>query len=373
MTTTPAPRGAGTNPASLPGRLLNWIRRRPAMAILSLLVGALLAGGSIVGVLAQALGPAAPSPAQGHAAVVAHGVGNIPSSGNRWRIFTQTATAGSKPTAISSPSFIMTTGNPVLVTDTTSGYQQRLAGGEAFFAHAGQSIGVEPFGAPQQYYLIQLGIDDTPPSSPAYYVSDAFTGDGVARDISLIRDVLDDQEAGQIPAGATPTLVLVLAGSLDVTASSGKSGSLKTGQAGTFTGDLTVMGTAAGTSYIAAYIGATIPEVATPVASPATPAPATPIKAATVAPTKAVPTATTAPTKVPPTRTPAPKPSPTKVVTPKASPAASPGASPAARNPKADDDKDGLTNAQEAALGTDPENPDTDADGISDGDEVNVY
>ena len=41
-----------------------------------------------------------------------------------------------------------------------------------------------------------------------------------------------------------------------------------------------------------------------------------------------------------------------------------------AGGPDGDDDNDGLTNAQEVALGTDPLNPDTDGDGWSDGDEV---
>jgi outer membrane protein OmpA-like peptidoglycan-associated protein len=40
---------------------------------------------------------------------------------------------------------------------------------------------------------------------------------------------------------------------------------------------------------------------------------------------------------------------------------------------KADDDKDGLTNCEEKLLGTDPNNPDTDGDGLSDGDEVMKY
>lgn len=38
-----------------------------------------------------------------------------------------------------------------------------------------------------------------------------------------------------------------------------------------------------------------------------------------------------------------------------------------------DTDHDGLSNAQESALGTDPNNADSDADGISDTDEVRVY
>lgn len=39
----------------------------------------------------------------------------------------------------------------------------------------------------------------------------------------------------------------------------------------------------------------------------------------------------------------------------------------------ADPDNDGLTNDQEKALGTDPQSPDTDGDGLTDGDEVNRY
>ena len=41
-------------------------------------------------------------------------------------------------------------------------------------------------------------------------------------------------------------------------------------------------------------------------------------------------------------------------------------------DPSSDPDHDGLTNAEEAAIGTDPHNPDTDGDGLNDGDEVHV-
>jgi len=38
-----------------------------------------------------------------------------------------------------------------------------------------------------------------------------------------------------------------------------------------------------------------------------------------------------------------------------------------------DSDNDGLTDAEEKTLGTDPNNPDTDGDGLFDGEEVKVY
>src|SRR5713226_7405609 len=41
--------------------------------------------------------------------------------------------------------------------------------------------------------------------------------------------------------------------------------------------------------------------------------------------------------------------------------------------PSEDPDRDGLTNLQEFQLGTDPHNRDTDGDGLTDGDEVNLY
>ena len=39
-------------------------------------------------------------------------------------------------------------------------------------------------------------------------------------------------------------------------------------------------------------------------------------------------------------------------------------------NPTGDDDRDGLRNDYEARIGTDPNNPDSDADGINDANEV---
>lgn len=325
------------NSHRLPGGL--WLGSRSRSTLLSLVIGSLLAIGSILGVLAQALGPAGPSPAQGHAAVIAHGIIQAPKSIGRWRVLTQTAKPGEDAKEFKASAFVLASGNPLLVTDTTTQYRQRLAAGEAMLVNAGQTVSIEPFGAPQEYYVIELGSGNESLSSPALYVSDGFKSDGLDHDVSLLRDVLADKEDGKIPGGATPTLLLVMNGSLDVTANGESAQTLKAGTARIFDKDLSLVSKSPNTTYVAAHVGAIIPFASTPVASPLA------------------------------TKTPAPTP------TPKPKPTATPRNTPTPAGPvaSADDDKDGLTNAEEAALGTDPKNPDSDDDGISDGDEVNVY
>jgi hypothetical protein len=58
------------------------------------------------------------------------------------------------------------------------------------------------------------------------------------------------------------------------------------------------------------------------------------------------------------------------VVTPEAAPD---NGAPSAPTAALDSDQDGLTDAAEAELGTDPNNPDTDSDGLFDREEVKVY
>ena len=71
-------------------------------------------------------------------------------------------------------------------------------------------------------------------------------------------------------------------------------------------------------------------------------------------------------------------PSPVSTTTP-STPASVPTAAPAPTtttstiDPNLDSDKDGLTDVQEAQLGTNPNNPDTDSDGLTDYEEVKVY
>ena len=141
-----------------------------------------------------------------------------------------------------------------------------------------------------------------------------------------------------VPAGALPTLVLVLDGVAEVASETGDVFSLGGSEAVSLTGKLVITATENGATVIAAYTGPAVPHLeagATPVPgrrvieSPGTPTP----KAAEMLPAA------------------------TAIATQRAT-------------DSSDDDKDGLTNAEEDAAGTDPNLADTDEDGLTDGEET---
>ncbi|MGB3330055.1 MAG: hypothetical protein WBA46_13930 [Thermomicrobiales bacterium] len=322
------------------------------MTIAALALTILIAGTPVIQALAQAVGPAAPSPAQGHASVIASGIASIPEGAKRWRVLSQEATESFVYQVVPTTGFIYSNGTPLIMVDVASARRQRLASGEAAFIDTSQQIGVSSVGARQQFMVLELGASGTQPTSPAQYVSGPFDATAGDYDVALVRDVLAQDEEGSIPGGSMPTLVYAVTGTVAVKAGD-SSTTLNAGQAESFEGDLTITGQTGGATYVAAHIGARLSSAATPAASPTT-APATPAATATA-------TATTTPTTVPtqtPTATTAP--SPTATGTP----------DPAAL---IDTDGDGLSDADEAKLGTDPNNPDTDEDGINDGNEVHVY
>jgi hypothetical protein len=303
-----------------------------------------LAVPSLATVLAQGLGPAGPSPATGHASVVAHGVATLAEGNGRWHITRHVAEAGGDPITVTVSGFAIAENTPLLLTDVDTGSRQRLAGGEALMLNAGTRMTAETFGAPDDFLFIQLITGEARPaagSAEDVYTSAAFPVPGGDWDVDLLRDVIAEGETTTIPAGAVPTGVFVYRGEVTV-AAAGEGTHLRSGEAGAFAGELEISAIADGSVVYAAYAGSSVP-AATP---RATPAPATPV-----------------PTAVPPTPTPMPPtPEPTAVPpTPEPTP------------DTADVDEDGITNAREIELGLDPANPDTDDDGISDGDEINTY
>jgi hypothetical protein len=324
-----------------------WSPRRSLAAILSLL----LAVGALMTAVAQGFGPAGPSPATGHSSIVASQTADFEEGLARWHVTRHTAEAGGETFTAPRAGFVIAESTPVLITLESTGLRYRLADGEAMGIAPGDAFTAETFGAPDTFiFLTVLPENGEPPANPTdrLFTSASFDVPTGSFDADLLRDVLAEDETWTLLHGALPTTIFVLRGEVEVR-SDRVTSTIASGEAAMFEGDMEVTAIADGSVVYAGYVGATLPDVATPApATPeATPIPATPVPA-TPEPATPVPTAE-----------------------PTVEPTAAPTEAPV--DDGTDTDEDGLTDVEEAALGTDPENPDTDEDGISDGDEVNVW
>jgi len=312
---------------------------------------------SIAGVMSQGLGPAGPSPAQDDASVIAQGVVDVPASESIWRVSTFTAEAGSEPVAITNPAFVLAQGTPLLITDLTTGARVRVANGEAAFLAPGQTVQLSTFGPPDEFTFIELTPGpDGASTGEEIFASDPFVPEAGVRDFDLVRDVLAAGEESRLAVGAGQTLVFASTGSVTVAAEGGEPVTLAEGEAGAFDGELTLTTEMEASAFVAAYVGAVIgfEEAATPVASPA----ATPTTAAPVP----IATPETPEPQAGATIPPLPRPGATVPPSPR------PGATIAPAT-ETDTDDDGLTDAEEEEIGSDPNDLDTDGDVLYDGGE----
>jgi hypothetical protein len=169
-----------------------------------------------------------------------------------------------------------------------------------------------------------------------------------ARDLELIRNVLFPGESAPLPSHESEALVLVTEGTVIASAGAGVS-PINAGGGLMLSGDIRLSNNGDGiASYVVLAVGAQVPTAGIDDAAPTEEATEEPAAETTA---EATAEATEAATEVPAaTETPAP-------------PAAT-------STPSNDIDDDGLTNDEEAELGTDPENEDTDGDGLDDPDEI---
>lgn len=295
---------------------------------------------SLATAVAQGFGPAGPSPATGHASVVATGTVDITEESGRWHLTRHTAQVGGEVVTSPTQGFVIADNTPVLVTLVT-GESTRLAVGEALSIPANMGFTVATFGAPDTFMFMQLLPESgaqIPGATDRILTSASFTTEPGRYDADLVRDVLSEGEEGTLPGGVAPTAIYVMVGEIEVSGERGTT-TLLQGDSATFDGEVTITAIADGSTYYAGFVGAQIPEL--------------------VAPEAATPEATAV------------------VATPELTEVAAtpePAAAPAEPAPDLTDaDGDGLPDAQETELGTDPNNTDTDDDGISDGDEVNVH
>ena len=286
--------------------------------------------------------PDEPSPASGTAQVVAQGVVDIPQDDIRWEITERSAPPPANATeSRSDPGFLIVDSGVLLAENLATGEQQRLPLGEAMLTPGDVQQLLAALGSdPAEYRSLSLVDADAeaPTGGTVQFTSEPFPGPGGRHDLDLVRDALAPGGTMTVPAGALPTLVIVLDGVAEVASETGDVFSLGADEAVSLTGPVVVTATENGATVTAAYTGPAVPRLeagATPVPgrrvieSPGTPTP----KAAEV-----LPAATATATQ-----------------------------SAAGR---ADDDNDGLTNAEEEDAGTDPNLADTDEDGLTDGEET---
>ena len=328
--------------------ILRW--RAPRTTILMLAVGAATAAIPMGQIATASAGPA---PTGGHSEVIAQSLVVFGDGEFSWQFATLPITdAQPTPMTADPVTFVVADGPAAAIATPTGGGSggARLAAGEATVALP--DVGFDVVAASPEGGSI-IGVAITPGAGDGTFTP----GPGV-RDVDLVRDVLNTNEALIVDAEIS-AFVVVTAGTV-----SGGGTTIADGSGVAMTGNITLINTAPeAATVLVAVVGPAVGESA-PAPIPITPTPPT-----TTGGTGGgggdddddgddggddggdddTTTTTTSPTTTSPTTT-------TTTTEPPA---------------PVDTDSDGLTDSEEAALGTDPTNQDSDSDGIPDGREVN--
>lgn len=199
------------------------------------------------------------SPASGHAEVIAHGVVPLPTGDLTWRRYDGAAgpLADAEPLTTDWSGFLIGERDPVLA--DVDGDRSVVAGGTATLVREGRSLTVASVDGNDAAYgwLTLTAAELTTDDDALAFVSDPFTApsDG-DHSVSLIRDVLADDEETVIAAGAVPSVVLVVQGGVSVTVdgSAKSSKRVAAGDGLTAEGELTVRARGDDTVILAAVI-----------------------------------------------------------------------------------------------------------------------
>ena len=237
---------------------MNLRHDRSAGLVMAAAIGALVVGPTVHAAAA------APSPASGHAEVIAQGLVTFADGPAHWTLTVDAVTETVSTIPSAAPAFLLSDGPAAVVVADPTGPLARLAPGEALF---------RPGGAPTD---LSTAPASTGQISEIAVVAgsgpDEFTPGAGIRDVDLVRDVVATNEALILNAEVSAFVIVsqgaVVAGGTTITA----------GSAVALTGNITLINTAAEAAIIAvAIIG---PSLASNGAIPTTTAASAPPPAA---------------------------------------------------------------------------------------------
>ena len=171
------------------------------------------------------------SPATGHAEAIAQGVVTFDSGPVHWQLTPNPVTETDVAIDTSVPTFIVSDGPDAVVVSGPAGPIARLAEGEALFRAGNETTSlraVSALGSDGAGYSIVAGSGD-----PAL----TFTPGEGARDVDLVRDVLDVNDAVVLHTDVS-AFIVVTEGSVEVAGATLQAGSTTMG-----TGDVTLINT----------------------------------------------------------------------------------------------------------------------------------
>lgn len=239
----------------MPARRLS--ARRPRFALLFVLVLAVAAADLLPTVAWQA--------SSGNAQVIAQGLTAPPADRVAWRVVNQEIPAriDARPSdrMPSSAGFLLADANPVFVSDQRTKLRSRLAPGEAQFVPSGANQTWanldEGEGAAYTLELVDRDLVGSAPDGEVVFSSSSFQMYPGDYDLDLIRANVPGGEQSRLEGGRLPTLVLITAGSVEITNSRNDERSrLEAGEAAAIRGELTIRARGDETAtWVAAMVG----------------------------------------------------------------------------------------------------------------------
>ena len=309
-------------------RTRTQLRRKAIASVLGLAVAGFIGLNPAASLANEFVGDGGASPVRGHMQVVAQTLVRIGEDEVSWYVTDGEVDGEGSLLKPDSRGFLLGGDGVLLVRDGATGDEVRLAEGEALALRDGGSYEQTALGEDEAaFYVIGFGVEGSD-GLFAGEPTDELLG---LRDIDLLRDRLKANEKAKLPEGDGPTLILATDGEITVTSSDlEKPRKLEGGEAAEFTGTLEIRaGDDEAASYVAGVIGENLES-----RSGEEPKPGDGDLGGTGG-----------------------------------------GGSTSDQVPavQVDTDGDGLFDDVEEAIGTDPSKPDTDLDGLTDGEEVNVY